>query len=212
MQPDAPSHLDAGEHLVGGVASVVDDHVVPAKGGRVGQDGVQQGLVGLVACGTAPAVSRACRTGATQSQQLQGGHLTDVERALGLRLDVDLVLVGARCVVLKEGDLGVWEVPLPELRVGGTRQARLPRRRRQPWWTAAAAAPPGCVPPRSPCCSLRRAAGPLSARCGARTARSEAGARTQPNLQQAQALLPHWRQVLGVEVVVRVVPAAVALR
>ena len=44
--------------------------------------------------------------------------LTNEEGALGLSLDVDLVLVGAGGIILQEGHLGVGEVLLPELRVG----------------------------------------------------------------------------------------------
>ena len=43
-------YLDAGQHLVGGVASIIDDDIIAAKAARVLQDLVQQGLVGLVAC------------------------------------------------------------------------------------------------------------------------------------------------------------------
>ena len=42
--------LDAGQHLVGGVASIVDDDIVATEGGGVLQNGVQKGLVGLVTC------------------------------------------------------------------------------------------------------------------------------------------------------------------
>ena len=44
-------------------------------------------------------------------------RLTNEEGALGLSLNVDLVLVGAGGIVLQEGHLGVGEVLLPELHV-----------------------------------------------------------------------------------------------
>ena len=47
-------YLDAGQHLVGGVAAVVDDDIIASEGGGVLQDGVQEGLVGLVACQAQP--------------------------------------------------------------------------------------------------------------------------------------------------------------
>ena len=47
-------HLDAGQHLVRGVASIIDDDIIASKGGGVLQDGVQKGLVGLVTCQAQP--------------------------------------------------------------------------------------------------------------------------------------------------------------
>ena len=43
-------HLDAGEHLPGGVPAVVDDDVIAAKSLGVLQDLVQQTLILLIPC------------------------------------------------------------------------------------------------------------------------------------------------------------------